>query len=264
MEEIKFSIIMPAYNAEKEILSSIESVLKQNYQNYEFLIIDDCSKDNTYEIIKEAERNNSKIRAIKHEVNKKAGGARNTGIKEASGDYILFLDSDDLLYDENVLSNIANVVGNDRPDIVYLGFKSVGDAFRGLFLPDAENSIKENRIKTWNYANVWDVLWKREFLTQKEITFIEGRFFEDFVFYYTGVIKSESYKYAEFPAFIYNSGRADSMTTKITPRKIEDLYYNLIIFVNLINNVDEKYKPMIVEILKDHNLYSNRLLDQMK
>ena len=214
MGEIKFSIVMPAYNAEKEILASIESVLKQTYTNYEFLIIDDCSTDNTYNIVKAVEKDNSRMRLIRHEVNKKAGGARNTGIREATGEYILFLDSDDLLFDENVLSNIAKEVGEDRPDIVYLGFESVGEAFTGMFLPNAENSVKENRIETWNYANVWDVLWKREFLINKNITFIEGKFFEDFVFYYSGVIKSESYKYTEFPSFIYNSGRAESMSTK--------------------------------------------------
>jgi len=264
MEELKFSVVMPAYNAENEILSSIESVLKQTYKNYEFIIIDDCSKDNTYEIVRKVEQENDNVRCIKHEINKKAGGARNTGIKEATGDYILFLDSDDFLYDEKVLENIAKVIGSDRPDIVYLGFKSVGEAFRGVFLPNAENSIKDNRIATWNYANVWDVLWKREFLKSKKIEFIEGKFFEDFVFYYEGVIRSESYKYTEFPSFIYNSGRADSMTTNITPRKIEDLYYNLICFVNLIDKVDEKYKPIIIEIIKGHNIYANRLLDHMK
>jgi len=54
------------------------------------------------------------------------------------------------------------------------------------------------------------------------------------------------------------------MTTKITPKKMEDLYYNLICFVRLIDEVDPKYKDVIVKILKDHNIYANKLLNLMK
>ena len=263
MEDIKFSVIMPAYNAENEILSSIESVLNQTYFNYELIIVDDCSNDKTYDLIKKVESENNKIKVIRHDINKKAGGARNTGIKEASGEYILFLDSDDVLHDNDVLLKIRETLGNDRPDIVYLGFESVGDTIQGIFLPNEDNSIKENRLLKWNYANVWDVLWKKEFITDNKMKFVEGKYFEDFVFYYTGVLKSNSYKFTEFPTFIYNSGRKESMTTKITPSKIEDLYYNMMCFASIIDEVDEKYKSMIIDILKDHNRYANELLNKM-
>ena len=263
MEDIKISIIMPAYNAENEILSSVESVLKQTYSNYELIIVDDFSNDNTYDLVKKIESENKKVRVIRHDTNKKAGGARNTGIREASGEYILFLDSDDLLHDDDVLLKIIKVLGNDKPDIVYLGFESVGETIQGLFIPNESNSKKDNRILEWNYANVWDVLWKKDFINDNNMEFVEGKYFEDFVFYYTGVFKSNSYKYAEFPAFIYNSGRKESMTTKITPSKIEDLYYNMMCFASIIDEVDEKYKSMIIDILKDHNRYANELLNKM-
>ena len=149
MEEIRFSIIMPAHNAEKEIEDAIKSVIMQDYENYEFIIIDDLSTDNTFEIAKKYEKDNKKIKVIRHDVNKKAGGARNTGIKSADGDYILFLDSDDLLADKDVLKRLNNTIGNDKVDIVYLGFESVGEAIQGKFIPTAENSVKENRISTW-------------------------------------------------------------------------------------------------------------------
>ena len=77
MSEIKFSVVMPAYNAAKEIEKSIESVLNQDYTNYEFLIINDASTDETEQIVKKYPQ----IKLITHEGNKKAGGARNTGIK---------------------------------------------------------------------------------------------------------------------------------------------------------------------------------------
>ena len=80
MEKVRFSIIMPAHNAEKEIEDAIKSVIMQDYENYEFIIIDDLSTDNTFEIAKKYEKDNKKIKVIRHEVNKKAGGDRNTGI----------------------------------------------------------------------------------------------------------------------------------------------------------------------------------------
>lgn len=262
MEKIKFSIIMPAHNAENEIEESIKSVLFQNYENYEFIIIDDYSTDNTSEVAKKYE--NEKIRIIRHTENKKAGGARNTGIEAATGDYILFLDSDDLLANENVLLNISNTIGEDTPDLVYLGFESVGEAFQGVFIPTAEDSVKEKRISTWRYENVWDVLWNRKFLVNNNIKFIEGKFFEDFVFYYEGVLKSTSYKYTDFISFIYNSGRADSMTTAISTTKLKDLYFNMMALLDVLESVEPKYKTYIVDALNRNNLYINRLLENLR
>lgn len=262
MEKIKFSIVMPAHNAEKEIEAAIKSVLIQNYQNYEFIIIDDYSTDNTSEVVEKYL--SEKVKLIRHTENKKAGGARNTGIEAATGDYILFLDSDDLLADENVLANISKTIGEDTPDIVYLGFESIGEALQGTFLPTAENSIKENRISTWKYENVWDVLWNREFLLNNNIKFVEGKFFEDFVFYYEGVLKSNSYKYTDFISFIYNSGRADSMTTAISTTKLKDLYYNMMILLDVLEEVEPRYKTYIVDALNRNNLYINRLLENLR
>lgn len=165
----RFSIIMAAYNAEKEIERSIKSVLNQNFKDYEFIVINDASTDNTAEVVSKY----SEIKLISHTENKRAGGARNTGIENATGEYIVFLDSDDVLSDENVLAKINEKIGNDIPDLIYLGFEAVGDGFEGKFIPTEHNSMKENRIVEWNYANVWDVVWNREFLNRNNIRFVE-------------------------------------------------------------------------------------------
>ena len=93
-----FSVIIPAYNAEKTIEACINSVTEQNNESYEVIVVNDKSTDRTAEILKQYEENKN-IRVIHHTENKKAGGARNTGIKAAQGEYVLFLDADDVLID---------------------------------------------------------------------------------------------------------------------------------------------------------------------
>jgi len=90
------SIIMPAFNAEKTISQSIESVISQTYKDWELIIINDNSSDKTAQIIKEAADNDNRIRYLTHEYNKGVAEARNAGIKIAQGERIAFLDSDDL------------------------------------------------------------------------------------------------------------------------------------------------------------------------
>jgi glycosyltransferase involved in cell wall biosynthesis len=87
------SIIIPTYNRGYILSRAIESVLNQTYQNTEIIIVDDCSTDNTEEIVKKF--SDSRIQYISHSKNRGASAARNTGIKTAKGDFIAFLDSDD-------------------------------------------------------------------------------------------------------------------------------------------------------------------------
>lgn len=93
------SIIMPAYNAEKYIKESIESVLAQTYKNWELIIIDDCSKDGTIDVIRQYQMLDNRIRVISLERNAGVANARNVGMELAQGRYIAFLDSDDLWLD---------------------------------------------------------------------------------------------------------------------------------------------------------------------
>lgn len=90
------SIIMPTYNCADFIEESILSVINQTYTNWELIIVDDCSKDNTEEVVKKYTDNDKRIRYIRLETNSGAAIARNTGIEMAIGEFIAFLDSDDL------------------------------------------------------------------------------------------------------------------------------------------------------------------------
>lgn len=256
----RFSIIMAAYNAEKEIENSIKSVLNQKFKNFEFIVVNDASTDSTADIILKYPQ----VKLVNHTVNKRAGGARNTGLEVASGEYIIFLDSDDTLADENVLSKIDEKIGRDIPDLVYLGFKSIGDVLQGEFIPTEHDSIKENRISEWKFGNVWDICWNKKYLDDNKIRFVEGKYFEDFVFYYKGVLKSSSYKYTDFASIIYQSGRPESMTTKITSKKMKDLYYNIEELLNLYEEIEEKYKKCIIDAIKLNNNNAMKWLEQME
>ena len=93
--EIKISIIMPVYNTEKYVKRCINSVLQQTYSNIELIIVDDCSPGNIKEIAQDFINIDNRVKIISHEVNKGLFCARLTGAKQATGDYIAFIDSDD-------------------------------------------------------------------------------------------------------------------------------------------------------------------------
>ena len=104
---------MSAYNAEKTIKRAIDSVLKQSLKDLELIIINDCSTDSTEDII--LSYKDDRIKYIKHEINQGAGCARDTGIKNCSGEYIQFLDSDDY-YQPGLLKRLSLEV--DGCDVV--------------------------------------------------------------------------------------------------------------------------------------------------
>ncbi len=101
------SIIMPLYNCEKYIAETINSVLLQTYTNWELLIVDDCSTDNSVEIVKEFAQKDARIKLYEFEQNVGVATARNKAIELSKGRYIAFLDSDDIWLPEKLVKQIA-------------------------------------------------------------------------------------------------------------------------------------------------------------
>lgn len=106
------SIIMPSYNTGRFISETIESVLAQSYSNWELIIVDDCSKDNTDDVVSQYLAD-ERIRYIKNETNSGAAVSRNRALREAKGKWIAFLDSDDLWEQDKLKNQIAFMVNND-------------------------------------------------------------------------------------------------------------------------------------------------------
>lgn len=115
---VLFSIIMPVYNAEKTLKRSIESVLKQTVKDFELIIIDDGSCDNSWEIINDYSKEYEQITIIKQR-NAGPGVARNTGIKKSSGEYVAFLDADDY-WEYDFLETVLRVSQEKKADLIFI------------------------------------------------------------------------------------------------------------------------------------------------
>jgi len=117
----KFSIIVPVYNCSQYLEHCIQSILSQSFSDFELILIDDGSKDNSLELCKQYEKNDNRIKTI-HQENKGVSSARNTGLDISKGEYILFVDSDDFI-DESMLFNLSNSVSPDS--LTHFGFSLV-------------------------------------------------------------------------------------------------------------------------------------------
>ena len=113
----KFSIIIPTYNRADFLLASINSALQQDYTDFEVIAIDDASTDNTEELVKSIK--SDKLTYIKKSVNAERAAARNTGTKAATGEYVYFHDSDDILYPNHLKE--AHKLIQANPDVVFFG-----------------------------------------------------------------------------------------------------------------------------------------------
>ena len=94
---MKISVIMPMYNATKTVLYSVDSIVDQTYTDFEVLIVDDCSTDESVKICEEQYKDEPRVRVIRQEKNGGPAAARNRGMELAEGEYITFLDSDDVI-----------------------------------------------------------------------------------------------------------------------------------------------------------------------
>ena len=97
MIEPKISIIIPVYNVEKYLRECLDSCINQTLADIEIICVDDCSPDNSIKILEEYQAKDYRIKIFRHEKNKNLGAARNTGIQNAIGEYVWFVDSDDYI-----------------------------------------------------------------------------------------------------------------------------------------------------------------------
>lgn len=158
------SVIIPAYNAAGCLPEAIQSVLDQNFDDLEIIVVDDCSTDHAESVLKPYIES-SRIRYLRHDRNRGAGAARNTGIKASSGQFISFLDADDLLLDTSLLKRM--VLLHKRPD--------VGLVFSDYDLQNEEKRIDQAYLRQRQFLSFFDrsIEWK-----QGEETVFWGDFYQ--------------------------------------------------------------------------------------
>ena len=117
--DIRISMIVPVYNVEKNLGTCIESISNQDYANLEIILVDDGSTDSSGSICDEYAQKDNRIIVI-HEKNSGVSGARNTGLRASSGEYILFSDSDDYIYDPMMIKKLSEIVKDKKYDLVSL------------------------------------------------------------------------------------------------------------------------------------------------
>ena len=120
LEKEKISIIIPAYNVEKFIAKCLDSVITQNYKNLDIIVVDDGSKDKTGSIIDDYATKDDRI-CVVHQPNGGLPNARNTGIKYAKGDYVMFLDSDDWI-EPTCCEIVADEIQREKADLVFFEY----------------------------------------------------------------------------------------------------------------------------------------------
>jgi len=136
------SVIIPVFNSEKFIVEAIKSVLAQTYQNFEIILVDDCSTDNSVSLIEILRKNEPRIHLFKNKVNSGAAISRNRALNEANGQYVAFLDSDDSWY-PNKLSQQINLMINKNAFLIFGSIEMVNEygelVSRKKYVPDSIN-----------------------------------------------------------------------------------------------------------------------------
>ena len=241
----RFSVIISAYNVEPYIERAINSVLNQNFKDYELIVVEDKSTDNTLEKIMKYD---VKIRIIKNPENKGLGAVRNVGIENAVGEYIVHLDGDDTLYNDTTLTDIDKVIGNKKPDIIFFGFQEINGNNR-LRVATKENSTKEARLMCDATFSIPSKCWRREFLLEKNIKFKEDVYYEDMIYSMKAITLAGETTYGDFPIFNYYKNRGGSIMTTPSIRRCTDMYKMLAYLMEIYDEAPENLKSYVLSFI---------------
>lgn len=147
------SVIVPVFNAKKYLLDCIKSLLSNDYKNLELIFVDDGSTDGSLEILKKYKKDDSRINIISQK-NLGAGAARNRGIDAAKGDYLMFVDADDILCPDSISKSISLALLNDE-DIVMFNYDEIDDNY-SLGNISKTNFVTQFDLERWGYNEFWD------------------------------------------------------------------------------------------------------------
>lgn len=174
---IRLSFILPFYGVERYIGKCLESIYAQNVpeDQYEVICVNDCSPDHSEDVVLEYSKEHTNLTLIRHEVNRKLGAARNTGLKAAKGKYVWFIDTDDYIQ-ENCLSHVLELC--EQNDLEILHF-NIQDNFRNIMrrlvptdvITGPEEELISKKQQCIEITFPWNRVYKREFLIDNNLWF---------------------------------------------------------------------------------------------
>lgn len=224
----KISIIVPVYNMSKYLSRCLDSLINQTLDEIEILVIDDCSTDNSYEIIKAYYERNDKIRLFKNKKNEGAGYIRNWGIKKSIGKYILFVDSDDWI-ELKACEILYSFAETNQLEILVGKYLIVNSKLENL--TDGSITDEEIKVKTGVeflkeedfFTAVWDKLWLREFILENDLKNEEKKYSQDIPMVLEGLVKAKKVATIDFQFYFYYRNNIESTTMrKSTDKHIRD------------------------------------------
>lgn len=248
---IKFSIVIPSYNDSKYTEKLLSSILEQTYTNYEIIFVDDMSSDNSVEIASKLLKPPHKVIPLKSK--RLSGGTRNVGIVEATGDYILCIDSDDWLKDNKVLEDIANNLNGE--DIMFLGYEMYGDDCKCIL-----NIHNKQEALNCGFGANWLKVVKRELYINHLLP--EGTLYEDRISHLELCIYANTFTSLGRATHIWNRTNKNSMT--FNPKWCWYRFEYCGELYRLIQELkDEDYKKMLKDELKMYINSCKKMVDEL-
>ena len=232
----KVSIIVPVYNAEKMIGRCLDSILAQDYKDIEAIVVDDGSKDSSFEIISEYAKKDERVIAI-HKDNSGVSSTRNLAISKATGDYIQFIDADDWLpFDSTKL--LVRTIEEDKTDMVIADFYRVIDdkySRKGSIRKPGVYSIDEFADKMllspadFYYGVLWNKLYKKEIIDKYDIRMDESiSMSEDLIYNLQYFEHIEKLSVLKSPVYYYVKTEGSLVTQNVSVEKIVKQKTNVI------------------------------------
>lgn len=248
---LKLSFILPCYNVAPYIGRCIESIEHQDIpqSEYEVICVDDCSMDDTVQKIKEYQAKYPNIQLICHEVNKTAGGARNTGMDAAKGEYLWFVDPDDAIV-ENVLGDLSKQIERLKVDILFFNYNYIDEEdkahavrqFNGEY--DILNGqeffltyCKKKRLA--EITSIWHEVFSATYIKENKIRYPEIKSSQDVVFAWHAYLVAQRVTAVELIA--YDHIRRPSSTTGSKGKyKTKNIISASLLYVDEIMQLNQK------------------------
>ncbi len=262
----KLSIIIPVYNVEKYLKQCLDSIIYQQLDNYEVIMVDDGSLDNSGKICDNYAKENLNFKVV-HQNNKGLSGARNTGIKASCGEFLMFVDSDDFINKNINLKEIINDIKKDVTQYKWIYYYDQQEKYRYFknmkeYTDSNIGQLLYNKAVDGSFSvSACDKIVKRDVIINNNIMFKEGIYSEDMDWTFRLYQSINSYSILNKDIYVYRQARKDSITSKIKNKNILDLY-DIIKNWYEYNYKNEKIKEAYLNYLAYHYIILLTLINK--